>query len=154
MGTSIERASATPNFYTRGSYIPGVQFDGMNVLAAREVGKFAKQYALNKGPILLEAMTYRYKGHSMSDPGSTYRTKEEVEGVMKSSDPIDRVQEMIVSNGLATEEEIKEIQNSIKKIIADAIAFANNSPWPTREDLYTDVYKEPTFVRGIELSNP
>jgi len=152
MGTSVERASATPCFYTRGNYIPGVQFDGMNVLAAKEVGKFAKKYAIEKGPILLEAMTYRYKGHSMSDPGTTYRTKDEVEGVRTSSDPIAQVHHLIVDNGLATEEELKEILASIKKRVDEAVTFANNAPWPTKEDLYKDVYTHPVPTRGIELT--
>jgi len=151
MGTSVERASATPCFYTRGSYIPGIQFDAMNVLSVREVGKFAKKYALEKGPILLEAMTYRYKGHSMSDPGTTYRTKDEVDGIRTSSDPITQIHHLLVDNEFATEEELKEITNSIKKKVDEAVAFANNSPWPTKEDLFKDVYTKPLPLRGIEL---
>jgi len=152
MGTSVERASATPHFYTRGGYVPGIQFDGMNVLAAREVGKFARKYALEKGPILLEAMTYRYKGHSMSDPGTTYRTRDEVDGVRKTSDPITQVHHWLVDNGMATAEELDAITEAIKKDADEAVLFATNSPWPTKDDLYTQVYHERVPVRGIELS--
>uniref|UniRef100_A0A6B2L6Z5 Pyruvate dehydrogenase E1 component subunit alpha n=1 Tax=Arcella intermedia TaxID=1963864 RepID=A0A6B2L6Z5_9EUKA len=154
MGTSVERASATPFFYTRGDYIPGVQFDGMNVLAAKEAGKFAREYALQHGPIVLEAITYRYKGHSMSDPGTTYRTREEVDGVQKSSDPISQVHHWLVENNLATEKELQEITEEIKQQVEEAVAWATQAPNPTKEDLYSDVYVEPTPVRGIELTNP
>jgi len=153
MGTSVERASATPSFYTRGSYIPGIQFDGMNVLVSREVGRFAKKYALEKGPILLEAMTYRYQGHSMSDPGITYRTRDEVDNYRKTSDPIAKVHLWLVENGLATEEELKSIITEITEKVNKAVEFATNSPWPTKEDLYSHVYTKQVPVRGIELSN-
>jgi len=127
----------------------------MNVLMAREVGKFARQYALEKGPILIEALTYRYKGHSMSDPEITYRTKTDVDEVRKSRDPIFQVHQWLVSNNLATEDELTEIEQSIKKQVAEAVHFAANAEKPSRPDLYTDVYqKQPTFTRGVELSNP
>jgi len=78
MGTSVKRASATESFYTRGDYVPGIQVDGMNILSVREATKFSVNYVNKNGPILLEILTYRYKGHSMSDPGVSYRTKEEI----------------------------------------------------------------------------
>jgi len=152
MGTSVERASATPNFYTRGDYVPGIQFDGMNVLQAREAGKFAVKYAKEKGPILLEAMTYRYMGHSMSDPGITYRTREEVDGVRRSSDPIAKVHFWLTDNGLSTEEELKSIAAEIKTKVDEAVHFASTSPWPEKDDLYKDIFKETVPVRGVELS--
>jgi len=151
MGTSVDRASATPHFYTRGSYIPGIQYDGMNVLASKEVGKFARQYALEKGPILLEAMTYRYKGHSMSDPGTTYRTRNEVDGIRKSRDPIAQVHIWLVDNKFAKEEELEEIVVTIKKQVEEAVVFAKDSPWPEPEDLTSKIYKEKIPVRGVEL---
>lgn len=91
-----------------------VQFDGMNVLQAAEVSKFAINHARENGPILLEAMTYRYKGHSMSDPGLTYRTRDEVDGVRNTADPIAKIHFLLVENGLATEEELKSITDSVK----------------------------------------
>jgi len=155
MGTPVERGSSTKFFYSRGDYIPGIQFDGMNVLMAREVGKFARQYALEKGPILIEALTYRYKGHSMSDPEITYRTKTDVDEVRKSRDPIFQVHQWLVSNNLATEDELTEIEQSIKKQVSEAVHLAATAEKPSLSDLYTDVYqKQPSFTRGVELSNP
>jgi len=154
MGTPVERASATPFFYARGDYIPGIQFDGMNVLMAKEVGKYARKYALEHGPILLEALTYRYKGHSMSDPEITYRTKGDVDTVRKTRDPITQVHEWIVGAKFATEDELSEMELKIKDQVKEAINFAANSEAPARSDLYTDVYQQTLSVRGAELSNP
>jgi pyruvate dehydrogenase E1 component alpha subunit len=121
MGTSAERSSASINYYTRGDYVPGIWVDGMSVLAVREAGnffkimfmnsnkykvKYAKNFALKNGPIVLEMETYRYYGHSMSDPGISYRTKEEVSSVEAERDPISKVKNMLLTNKLATEEEI------------------------------------------------
>jgi len=155
MGTPVERASATQYFYARGDYIPGIQFDGMNVLMAREVGKFAKKYALENGPILLEALTYRYKGHSMSDPEVTYRTKGDVDTVRKTRDPITQLHEWILYAKFATEDELAEIEQKIKEQVQEAVNFAANSEAPSRPDLYLDIYsKNPSTPRGVELTNP
>eukprot|EP00029_Vermamoeba_vermiformis_P012713 TRINITY_DN763_c0_g1_i1.p1 TRINITY_DN763_c0_g1~~TRINITY_DN763_c0_g1_i1.p1 ORF type:complete len:398 (-),score=168.21 TRINITY_DN763_c0_g1_i1:44-1237(-) len=153
MGTSIERASATKEFYTRGDYVPGLQFDGMDVLVSREVGKYAKEYALTKGPIFLEAKTYRFQGHSMSDPGTTYRTREEVQQMRDMHDPILKVQQYLLDNKLATDEELKKISDELKAEVDEAVKFARESPEPAAEELYHDVYTEPTFIRGTELAN-
>jgi len=151
MGTSVERSSATPDFYTRGHYIPGIQFDGMDVLQARETMRFAKKYALENGPILLEAMTYRYQGHSMSDPGTTYRTRDEVDKVRTSRDPITKVHNWLVDNKFATEQELKEIENDIKGKVDAAFKEAKEAPWPPPSELFTNVTVEEGFVRGVEL---
>lgn len=154
MGTSVSRASATPEFYTRGNYIPGIQFDGMNVFQARETMKFAKKYALEKGPIMLEANTYRYGGHSMSDSGVSYRTRDEVDQVKATSDPIGKVHRWLVSNELATEEELKAIEKQIKEEVKQAFAQAKEDPVPTPEDMWTNVLAESNFfIRGTELAN-
>lgn len=153
MGTAIERASATKEFYTRGDYIPGLQFDGMNVLQSAEVSKFAVDHAKNKGPILIEAMTYRYQGHSMSDPGTTYRNRDEVEGVRKSRDPIAKVQGWLLEHNLATKEELAKITEEVKKEIDEAVEFAASSPFPEPEDLFKYVYIEDTPIRAVELPN-
>jgi pyruvate dehydrogenase E1 component alpha subunit len=88
MGTSIDRSSMNPHFYTRGDLIPGIQCDGNNMFQVREVMKWAKNYAIEQGPLYLEFLTYRYHGHSMSDPGTTYRTRDEVQSHRKTTDPI------------------------------------------------------------------
>lgn len=108
MGTSAERSSASVEYYKRGDYVPGIWVDGMDVLAVREAAKFAIEHCdSGKGPILLETATYRYSGHSMSDPGTSYRTREEIQEVRQSRDPITSFREKILNNELATAEEIK-----------------------------------------------
>jgi len=115
MGTSAERASAVTSYYTRGDYIPGVWVDAMNVFAVKRAVEFAKEFVLKNGPILLEMETYRYYGHSMSDPGVSYRTKEEIASVRGESDPLDRVKTLLLDLKLATEDEFKEIDKQVKK---------------------------------------
>ena len=103
MGTSIDRSSMNPLFYTRGDHIPGVRADGNNLLQVREVMKWAKSYAIDQGPLYLEFMTYRYHGHSMSDPGTTYRTRDEVQNHRKTTDPILKLGLMGTEHKLVTE---------------------------------------------------
>ena len=103
MGTSQERAAHSTDFYTRGGKIPGLRIDGQNVLAVREAVKFAGAYSIENGPIFLELDTYRYHGHSMSDPGISYRTKDEVADVRKSRDPVEIARSMLLSKGWAEE---------------------------------------------------
>jgi len=151
MGTSVERASATPDFYTRGQFIPGIRYNGMNVLQSRETAKYAVNYAKTVGPILLEAKTYRYKGHSMSDPGTTYRTREEVDAMRNDSDPILQVESWLISNGWATQEELKAISKEITQRVEEAVAFAQSSPEPAPSSLFTHVgASEDTIIRGTE----
>jgi len=90
MGTSVERAAANPLFYTRGHPCPGLRVDAQDVLNVREIFKFAKQWSIQNGPMWIELMTYRYHGHSMSDPGISYRAREEVKKVRESGDPIEK----------------------------------------------------------------
>ena len=106
MGTSIERASANPHFYTRGDIIPGLQIDGNNVFQVRETMKFLKNYCPTHGPVFLEVITYRYHGHSMSDPGVTYRTREQVQLQRKEKDCIKYLVKLILDNKFATEEQL------------------------------------------------
>jgi len=154
MGTSVQRASATPDFYTRGHYIPGIMYDGQNVLHTREIFKFAKKYVQEKGPLVVEAVTYRYQGHSASDPGKSYREASEVTKVKDERDPITRVIGWLLSNGLATEDEIKKIETDIAAEVTKENEIAKAAPFPAPEALYSQIYdSENVFVRGTELAN-
>jgi pyruvate dehydrogenase E1 component alpha subunit len=144
MGTSIERSSSETHLYKRGASfrIPGEEVDGMDVLAVKAATAKAAEHARSgNGPYILEMKTYRYRGHSMSDPAK-YRTREEVDAVRKTRDPIDHVEEMLEKHGWADEATLKGIDAEVKKIVADAAEFARTSPEPDPAELYTDVYSE------------
>lgn len=144
MGTSIERSSSETHLHRRGvSFnIPGEEVDGMDVEAVREAGARAAAHARDgHGPYILEMKTYRYRGHSMSDPAK-YRTKEEVDEVKKNRDPIDHLREILDEKGWADEAAYKAIDAEVKAIVADAAEFARTSPEPDPAELYTDVYLE------------
>ena len=144
MGTSQERASAGTDLYNRGKPygIPGKQVDGMDVLAVREAAQTAVAHCrTGKGPFVLEMQTYRYRGHSMSDPAK-YRSRQEVSKVRSERDPIDRMRGWLIDEGFAGEDELKEIDRKIKDIVSDAAEFAQNSPEPDPSELYTDVLVE------------
>jgi pyruvate dehydrogenase E1 component alpha subunit len=143
MGTSVQRSSATTELFQRGASfgIPGEQVDGMDVFAVREAGAKAADYARSgKGPYILEMKTYRYRGHSMSDPAK-YRTKEEVDEVRKTRDPLDHIKQLLDQAGVSADE-IKKIDDEVKAIVLDAVDFAQKSPEPDPAELYTDVYLE------------
>ena len=144
MGTSIERASATTELYQRGSAhgIPGVQVDGMDVVAVNEAAQKALKYCrTGKGPYILEMKTYRYRGHSMSDPAK-YRSREEVSKVRKESDPIDNLREVLLKHKMTTEEALKDIDREVKAVVTQAANFAQKSPEPDSRELYTDILVE------------
>ena len=144
MGTSIERSSSETHLYKRGvSFnIPGAEVDGMDVLAVREAGRVAADHARSgKGPFILEMKTYRYRGHSMSDP-QKYRTRDEIDEVRKTRDPIDHLQDRLEKAGLADDAALKAIDAEVKRIIADAAEFARTAPEPDPAELYTDIYAE------------
>ena len=141
MGTSVSRASATQELFSRGSSfgIPGEKVDGMDVLSVKEAGEKALKYAREgNGPIILGMQTYRYRGHSMSDPAQ-YRTREEVSKVRAERDPIDKLREYISENNSLTSDEIKGIDMEVKEVISAAAKFAQESPKPSLNELYTDV---------------
>jgi pyruvate dehydrogenase E1 component alpha subunit len=141
MGTSVARSSALQDFSKRGvSFnIPGVQVDGMDVEAVEAAGKEALAYCRSgKGPIILEMKTYRYRGHSMSDPAK-YRTREEVDQVRENRDPIDHFGKKLIQRGVATENDLKMVDNEIKQTVIAAAEFATNSPEPGPAELYTDI---------------
>ncbi len=142
MGTSIERASARTELYHRGEAygIPGLQADGMDVLAVKEAGDQAVAHARSgKGPYILEMKTYRYRGHSMSDPAK-YRSKEEVQKVRQERDPIDRVKPQLLAFDEIDEARLKAVDREIKAIVTEAADFAQSDPEPDPAELYTDVY--------------
>ena len=154
MGTSCERAAANTKYYTRLDPIPGIKADGQHLFAVRELLKYAREWCISgKGPICLEIETYRYHGHSMSDPGLCYRDREEVVKVRKERDPIDKVKNIILSNGAATEKELKEIEREVKAIADEAVVKGRAAAWPDPEkDLLTDIMGTPekTFIRNVE----
>jgi pyruvate dehydrogenase E1 component alpha subunit len=141
MGTSVIRSSAETELHKRGSSfeIKGIQVDGMNVLEVRDAAKKAIKHARDgKGPMILEMKTYRYRGHSMSDPAK-YRTRDEVTKTRSERDPIDMVKNRLIEEGWATDDTLKSIDKEIKLVVADAAEFAQTSPEPDASELYTDV---------------
>ena len=141
MGTSIERATAGTALYRRGDAfgIPGMEVDGMDVVAVKAAGEEAVAHCRSgKGPILMEMKTYRYRGHSMSDPAK-YRTRDEVQEVRARRDPIDQLRLRLIENKDAEESVFKEIDRATKAIVAEAVEFAQNSPEPDPSELFTDV---------------
>ena len=145
MGTSIERASATTDLYHRGAAhgIQGQAVDGMDVLAVRDAGAMAIKHARGgKGPFILEMVTYRYRGHSMSDPAK-YRTREEVQKVKEERDPIENMRARLLEEGIVDEPAFKEIDRKIREIVNTAADFAQESPEPDAGELYTDVLAAP-----------
>ncbi len=141
MGTSIERSSSTTDLSKRGiSFgIPGEQVDGMDVRAMKDAGgRITKYVREGNGPYILEVLTYRYRGHSMSDPAK-YRSKEEVQEYRQKHDPIEQVRARILEHGYSTEEELKAIDKQIRATITEAAEFAQNDPEPDVSELYTDV---------------
>jgi pyruvate dehydrogenase E1 component alpha subunit len=144
MGTSLARASATTNLSQRGTSfdIPGEQVDGMDVRAVKAAGERAVKWCgEGRGPIILEMLTYRYRGHSMSDPAK-YRTREEVEKVRTEHDPIEQSRKRILTMKWASEEQLKKIEVEVRSIVNEAAEFATNDPEPDPSELYTDVYAE------------
>ncbi len=144
MGTSVKRSSAETELHKRGSSfeIEGVQVDGMNVLEVRDAARKAIKHARDgKGPMILEMKTYRYRGHSMSDPAK-YRTREEVSKTRAERDPIDMARARLLDEKWASEDDLKAIDKEIKAIVADSAQFAIESPEPDPSELYTDVLLE------------
>jgi len=154
MGTSAERSSSNTQYFTRGDQIPGIQVNGMDIIASRQGAKFAKDWVVSgKGPLLLEFVTYRYGGHSMSDPGTTYRTRDEIQRMRSTHDPIRGLQRYLEEWGLATEDDLKALEKEAKAEVDQAVEEAKASAEPTEKDLWTDVYfkgTEPPFLRGRE----
>lgn len=143
MGTAVTRGSAETHFYRRGTAfrIPGMSVNGMDVLEVRAAANVALDYVrAGNGPVLMELQTYRYRGHSMSDPAK-YRTREEVQEMREKHDPIDAAKAELAARGVA-EDKLKDIDKRIRAIVAESADFAENSPEPDMHDLYTDVLVE------------
>jgi pyruvate dehydrogenase E1 component alpha subunit len=144
MGTSVERASATTDLFNRGRDfgIPGEQVNGMDVREVYAAGLRAVTHAREgKGPTVLEMKTYRYRGHSMSDP-QKYRTREEISQVRKESDPIDQLRDVLLAEGIADEDTLRELDREVKALVTEAAEFAQQNPEPDPSELYTDVLVE------------
>jgi pyruvate dehydrogenase E1 component alpha subunit len=142
MGTSVKRSTKSPSFWQRGEAfgIPGEEVDGMDVLAVRDAGQRAVAHCrAGKGPYILEIKTYRYRGHSMSDPAK-YRTREEVQEMREKRDAIEHVRQLLLTGNHATEDDLKAIDKEIKDIVNESADFARESPEPDVSELWTDIY--------------
>lgn len=142
MGTAQKRSTSTPDLYTRGEAfgIPGEIVDGMSVLAVKEASEKATAHCrAGKGPYILEIKTYRYRGHSMSDPAK-YRSREEVQKMREERDPIEQVRGILLEGKHATEDDLKAIDKEIKSVVNKAADFSRESPEPALEELWTDIY--------------
>lgn len=141
MGTSVKRSTMSPSFWERGAAygIPGEEVDGMDVLKVREAGARAVAHCrAGKGPYILEVKTYRYRGHSMSDPAK-YRTREEVQKMREERDPIEQVRSLLLTGNHATEDDLKAVDREIRDIVNEAAEFSQKSPEPDPSELWTDV---------------
>ncbi|CAM3128804.1 pyruvate dehydrogenase E1 component alpha subunit [Paracoccus aminovorans] len=144
MGTSMKRSTKSTTLFGRGESfgIAGEQVDGMDVLAVKAAGEKAVAHCrAGKGPYILEVMTYRYRGHSMSDPAK-YRTREEVQKMRDERDAIEHVRELLLTGKHASEDDLKAIDKEIKDIVNDSAEFAKESPEPALDELWTDIYAE------------
>ncbi|MEL6598633.1 MAG: pyruvate dehydrogenase (acetyl-transferring) E1 component subunit alpha [Pseudomonadota bacterium] len=142
MGTSVKRSTHSKTLWERGAAygIEGEAVDGMDVLAVKAAGEKAVAHCrAGNGPYILEMMTYRYRGHSMSDPAK-YRTREEVQKMRDEKDPIEHVRSMLLTGKHASEDELKDVDKEIKAVVNDAAKFAQESPEPALDQLYTDIY--------------
>ncbi|PJE29541.1 Acetoin:2,6-dichlorophenolindophenol oxidoreductase subunit alpha [Pseudooceanicola marinus] len=144
MGTAQKRSTSSAEIYKRGEPfgIPGQLVDGMDVLAVKEAGEKAVAHCRSgEGPYILEIKTYRYRGHSMSDPAK-YRTREEVQNMREKHDPIEHIRQMLIDGKHASEDDLKSIDKTIKDIVNNSADFAKESPEPALEELWTDIYAD------------
>ncbi|PUU80939.1 dehydrogenase E1 component-domain-containing protein [Tuber borchii] len=157
MGTSANRSSALTDYYKRGQYIPGLKVNGMDVLAVKQASAYAKEHTISeKGPMVMEFVTYRYGGHSMSDPGTTYRTREEVQRMRSTQDPIQGLKQMILGWGIVSEDELKVLEKEARAAVDKEVQEAEEAPVPdpTSKILFEDIYvpgSEPEFLKGRTL---
>lgn len=154
MGTSAARAAALTEYYKRGQYIPGLKVNGMDVLAVKAAVQYGKQWTTDgHGPLVFEYVTYRYGGHSMSDPGTTYRTREEIQRMRSTNDAIAGLKQKLLDWEVTTEEELKQIDKDARTHVDEEVAEAEKMapPEPTPRILFEDIYvrgSEPPWLRG------
>ena len=154
MGTAANRAAALTEYYKRGQYIPGLKVNAMDILAVKAAVQYGKDYTVaGHGPLVLEYVTYRYGGHSMSDPGTTYRTREEIQRMRSTNDPIAGLKKKLLEWEVTTEEELKSIDKEARSYVDGEVAIAEKmaAPETTQKILYEDIYvrgSEPEFLRG------
>jgi pyruvate dehydrogenase E1 component alpha subunit len=154
MGTSAARSSALTDYYKRGQYIPGIKVNGMDVLATKAAVKYGKDYAISgNGPLVYEYVTYRYGGHSMSDPGTTYRSREEIQRMRSTQDPIQGLKQKILDWGVMSEEDLKSLDKSARAHVDEEVVIAEKMPLPENNSriLFEDIYvrgSEPRWMRG------
>ncbi|KAJ1462614.1 dehydrogenase E1 component-domain-containing protein [Pelagophyceae sp. CCMP2097] len=155
MGTSTSRHSSNNDYYTMGNKIPGIKMDGMNVLAVKKGMEKVKDFVSSgNGPMFVEMSTYRYHGHSMSDPGTTYRNRDEIASMRAARDPVEFVKKLLTDQCGASEDELKEIEKVVRKEVADACAKAKAGVPPAMEELTRNIYLDesgksvmPPFIR-------
>ena len=154
MGTAAFRAAALTDYYKRGQYIPGLKINGMDALAVKAAVQHGKEWCRQgKGPLVYEYVTYRYGGHSMSDPGTTYRTREEIQRMRSTNDPIAGLKQKILDWGVCSEEELKGIDKEARQHVDEEVAAAEAMAEPEAKPdvLFEDIYvrgSEPQFLRG------
>ncbi|KAF9200707.1 alpha subunit of pyruvate dehydrogenase [Haplosporangium sp. Z 27] len=155
MGTSAARSSASTSYFTRGDYIPGIKVDAMNILAVYNAAKYAREWAAvqGKGPLLLEMVTYRYAGHSVTDPGTTYRARDEIQYIRAHHDAITILKQYMIEHKVISEDDAKKLDKAARAEVDEAVEAAKNSPEPEMNSVWDDVYVDGTSVpllRGRE----
>lgn len=154
MGTAANRSSALTDYYKRGQYIPGIKINGMDVLAIKAAVQYGREYTVSgQGPLVFEYVTYRYGGHSMSDPGTTYRTREEIQRMRSTNDPIAGLKQKLLDWNITSEDELKAIDKDARSMVDEEVAIAEKMPVPdaTPRILFEDIYvrgSEPKWMRG------
>lgn len=153
MGTSVQRSNFHLPIYSKFRSFPGINIDGMDVFTVREYTRFIKEYVIKNGPLLLEIDTYRYQGHSMSDPGISYRNKEEIADVRKKRDNIDRLKNVILTKTNVQEKDLKVIEKEVRDQIDLVVEKCLSDPLPEPNELFTDLYvhQKDMFIRGAVL---
>merc|ERR1719253_2368638 len=155
MGTSIDRHSSQSDYYKMGNHIPGIRIDGMNVLAVKKGMEFVREFAsTGNGPMYVEMMTYRYHGHSMSDPGTTYRNREEIAFTRSTRDPLEFVKKCLVDAEFMTADEIKDMEKKIRKDVQKEVLKAKESPVPPPEELFKHIFAADLNPRSGNIEYP
>jgi pyruvate dehydrogenase E1 component alpha subunit len=150
MGTSVGRSSASTDYYSRGDYVPGIKVDGNDIFSVMEATRYAKEWAIENGPIILHMETYRYYGHSMSDPGISYRTREEVSKMRKERDPILIMGSKLAQKNILSETEQEDIDKFYKNQMVQVIEKATEEQLTPESEFHTDVYADNEYsIRGV-----